>query len=318
MKHAFFSLMLTSIACGSSNRRAAPGPVQPSTNNPDAGVAINPPNATAPDENLNTPEYGECTKVDVLFVIDNSASMADQQQSLINSFEGFVNGMRAHLSMAESFHVGVVTSDAYRFNEAGCQDIGDLVTQTGGGDSSGGSCGPFAEGGRFMSDLDNDLNVRFACAAQVGTFGNDDERMARAMLNAISTERNAPGACNAGFVRPDSLLVVVMITDEDDVECADDPWAGPGDRCEQYGSGGQAPEWLDELRQYRPNPDSTVVLGLFGSSGNGCGAQINSRLRGFANRFGDNGYTGDVCAQSYDQFFRDALPVIETACLDLI
>ena len=43
-------------------------------------------------------------------------------------------------------------------------------------------------------------------------------------------------------------------------------------------------------------------------------AEVASKLIGFANRFGDNGYKGDVCAPSYDQFFAETLPLIDTAC----
>jgi len=41
---------------------------------------------------------------------------------------------------------------------------------------------------------------------------------------------------------------------------------------------------------------------------------VASKLIGFANRCGDNGYTDDVCAPSYDAFFAAALPVVDAAC----
>ncbi len=60
------------------------------------------------------------------------------------------------------------------------------------------------------------------------------------------------------------------------------------------------------------------VLSLLGRrADNPCGAVVASRILGFTNRFGDNGYLGDVCASSYDGFFTDALPVIATACEQL-
>jgi len=283
-------------------------------------AAVAPPDASAPPDAGAPVDPGEieaCRAVDVLFVVDDSASMSDQQASLIASFPGFVRGMREQLGSAPSFHVGVATSDAYRANAPGCTAIGDLVTQTGGGGASNTSCGPFNSGGRFMSDAEPDLSARFACAAQVGTGGDDDERVMRALLDAVSPARNAPGACNAGFVRPDSLLVIVLISDEDDVRdgCTDESGF---ERCESYGSGGLPDDWFAEISEHR-DPASVVVLSLIGRrAGNPCGAVVASRLLGFARRFGDNGYVGDVCAESYDTFFREALPVIGDACVNLI
>jgi hypothetical protein len=61
-----------------------------------------------------------------------------------------------------------------------------------------------------------------------------------------------------------------------------------------------------------------VVLSLLGQSiDKECGAVVASKLIGFTNRFGDNGFTGDVCASSYDQFFAAALPVVDQACENL-
>ncbi len=266
----------------------------------------------------------ECTNVDVLFVIDNSASMADQQQSLIASFPGFVEGMKSNLELAESFHIGVVTSDAYDFNAPGCRGLGDLVTQTGGLESSQLPCGPYTSGARYMDDSEPDLGTAFACAGQVGINGNDDEKMLRATLDALEPSHNDPagGECNAGFARDDSLLVIVLISDEDDVAepygCdPDDFFDNP---CDTVGSGGDPDAWVQELAGYKSNIDSNVVvLSLVGlAGGNSCGAVPASKLIGFANRFGANGFTDDVCASSYDEFFANALPIIDQACEDYI
>ncbi|MCA9605200.1 MAG: hypothetical protein KC619_06380 [Myxococcales bacterium] len=318
MRRAAVSAVLLAIfllACGGPRRI----PIAPDTDGgaPEADGALPSVDAGTVDPPLDAGELEACRAVDVLFVIDDSASMADQQASLIASFPGFVQGMREQLSNAPSLHVGIVTSDAYRDNASGCTEIGDLVTQTGGFNASGRDCGPFA-GGRFLSDADADLSSRFACSAQVGTGGADDERVARALLNAVSPERNAPGACNAGFVRPDSLLVIVIISDEDDVRDGCSMDSGFGETCDSYGSGGLPDDWFAELSAHR-DPASVVVLSLIGrSADNTCGAVVASRLLGFARRFGDNGYVGDVCASSYDGFFREALPVIGNACVNLI
>ncbi|MCB9755794.1 MAG: hypothetical protein H6713_38175 [Myxococcales bacterium] len=259
----------------------------------------------------------ECTNVDILFVIDDSASMGDNQVSLINSFAGFVAGIKQQLSLAESYHVGVVTSDAYGYNAPGCRSIGDLVTQTGGADSSEADCAPFSSGKRYLDDSEPNLTEKFACAARVGSWGSDDEMMMRAMLDALKPGKNAPGECNDGFSRLDSLLVIVLITDEDDVpENCDVNMMF----CDSYGSGGDKQAWYDELSNYRVNlAENVVVLSLFGKGPvSECGAVINSKIFGFTNLFDDNGYTGDVCSESYDEFFAAALPIIDQACENFV
>lgn len=260
----------------------------------------------------------ECKKVDLLFVVDNSASMDDNQESLISSFPGFVAAIKQGLAKAESYHIGVVTSDAYLYNEAGCNDIGDLVTRTGGSASSDATCGPWGEGRRYMDDTDPNLNAAFACAAKVGVSGEDDERMARALITALDPEKNAPGGCNEGFSRLDSLLVVVLITDEDDAATID-PGCPPGVppiQCQKFGSGGMPLEWYDQVIAAKGGiPENVVVLSLLGKTAdNECQADLGSRLINFTGLFGDHGFTGDICSTSYDEFFAKVLPLVDSAC----
>ncbi len=253
-----------------------------------------------------------CPNVDILFVIDDSGSMADQQDSLIASFPGFVAGIQSRLGSAQSYHIGIVTTEDYQANTAGCRAIGDLITTTGGPSSSAMACGPFAGGTSWMGENEPNLAQKFACAGKVGAGGNSDERVARAIMNALEPSRNAQGACNAGFSRPESLLVIVIITDEDDVADGCDT----NNVCDSYGSGGTSTDWYNTVVAHRGgHAQNIVVLSLIGRQlNNPCGAVPASRLLGFTNKFGARGFIGDVCAASYDQFFVDALPVIDAAC----
>lgn len=257
------------------------------------------------------PPAPQCKKVDILFVIDDSGSMGDNQKSLIASFPGFISGMKKRLKSAQDYHIGVVSSDDYYYNVPGCTGIGNLITKTGGPESSNKSCGPFDGGGHYLSSSDTMLEPRFACAAQVGAGGSDDERMARALLEAVNPKNAEKGKCNEGFLRPDSLLVVVMITDEDDVP---DGCDGSG-TCMSYGSGDDPDKWYAEFLRYRKQPENVVMLSLLGRrSPNPCGAVAASRLMRLTNKFGKNAFLGDICAASYEKFFEDALPVLDQAC----
>src|SRR5690606_33961712 len=53
------------------------------------------------------PEPAACLKVDLLFVVDNSGSMKNEQDNLVASFPGFVEEIQVQLEDAESLHIGV-------------------------------------------------------------------------------------------------------------------------------------------------------------------------------------------------------------------
>jgi len=290
-------LLLCLAACG-----PGPRPGDPGGDGDDVGPGADVDGGTA----------GACPNVDLLFVIDDSGSMADQQDSLIASFPGFVTGIQSRLGQAQSYHIGIVTTEDYQANAVGCREIGDLITQTGGPSSSASMCGPFAGGHSWMDGTEPSLAQKFACVGKVGAGGSSDERIARAVMNALEPSRNAQGACNAGFSRPESLLVIVIITDEDDVA---DGCDGNG-ICDTYGSGGTSTDWYNTVVAHRGGyAQNIVVLSLIGRQlNNACGATPASRLLGFTNKFDERGFIGDVCAPNYDQFFVDALPVIDTAC----
>jgi hypothetical protein len=265
------------------------------------------------DEGGNSADDGGglegCQKVDILFVIDNSGSMVEEQASLLASFSGFVSAIKAELANADSYHIGVVTTDAYENNAPGCNSLGALVTQTGGDSAAGMDCLPFSSGARYLDDTEPDLDAKFACIAQVGISGSGDEVQAQAAYQAVSPELNAPGACNEGFIRDDALLVVVIVSDEDDAgDCI--PFFG----C-LGGSVGDPPDWFMQFEQYKNGiQENIVMLALIGTTAqNSCGADHCTRLIALTNWF-FNGSIGDICAPSYETFFADAISVIDDAC----
>ena len=190
-----------------------------------------------------------CRKVDFLFVIDNSGSMSAQQVQLLASFDGFIQAIQASLEdSVDSYHVGVVTSDAYSSNAPGCNAIGSLVSQT----AAGGDCTPFAEGGRFATEMD-DLSVKFPCMAQVGTFGSGLEMPVTAAIAAVDPAINMPGACNDGFLRDDAILVLVVLTD-------DPPHDGSADDAHPMAD---TSFWYDAIVDAKNgDPEAMVVIGF--------------------------------------------------------
>lgn len=259
-----------------------------------------------------------CNKVDLLFVIDNSLSMEDEQTSLISSFPGFIDGIQTRLPSETDWHLGITTTDLYMYNGPGCLAMGGLVTKTGGDGSSNQMCGPYAAGLNYMTTADN-LGQSFSCAAQVGIQGYGDEQPMLATLEALGPNLNAQHGCNKGFSRPDALLVLVLITDEEDDHESNQIFGSPGD----------PPDWYDDLVALRGEIESNVVvLSLVGPVGPDpaqCplragplaveGSDIAHRLVEFTSMF-THGFVGRVCEASYDEFFNTAIDAVDTACND--
>jgi len=236
-----------------------------------------------------------CADVDFLFVIDNSGSMADNQNKLVANYDVFIGGIEDAIDSVESMHVGVITTDAYPHNVADCRALGGLVVATGGSQSSAKKCGPYVDGHNFMTEND-DLDRAFRCAAQVGVDGSGAESPLTGPLAAISSPLTDADQCNAGLVRNGALLVLVIITDE---EAEVDPAFAA--------SGIIAAKGLDD----------TVVVLLANTPESDCaiggGAQVGEGLASFVSIF-PHGFVGPICAADYTEVFTQAVDVVKEAC----
>lgn len=289
----------------------------------ETGFDTTPPDPTAAGDEGSS-DAG-CRAVDLLFVIDNSGSMEDEQANLISSFPGFINAMKSQLSQDLGYHVGITTSDLYS-GSFDCLQEGALITQTAGGGASNQACGPYTSGARYMTE-DDDLAARFSCAAQVGIEGDGDERPMQTMLAAVSDPMTGPGGCNEGFLRDDALLVVVLITDEEDDHEAMGCSNGMVNTDPQDGSAGEPDQWYDQIVAVKGGDERrVVVLSLVGPQGLAAcpalekceggivGAEVANRIIDFTNRF-TYGYVGPVC-EPYGPFFSESISNIVTACDD--
>ena len=236
-----------------------------------------------------------CDAVDILFVIDDSPSMGDNQRKLVENYGVFVEGVTALADSRASIHLGVVTTDGYEHNATDCQGLGDLVTKTGGWNSSEAVCGPYAEGGNYMTDAD-DLDAAFRCAAQVGTTGNTFEQPMSAAIEAITGGTSGPRECNEGFVRDDAMMVIVFVTDEDGEM---DPAPAHEALVEARSSNGIVVVTLANL------PDGDCKLGNH--------AAIADKLTAFTEMF-TFGFLAPVCAADYRDVFTSAVDVVADAC----
>ena len=167
-------------------------------------------------------------KVDLLLVIDDSSSMAQEQDSLARNIREFARILESIEGGTPSLHVGVISSNVGTGPDGGggpaCAGEGDDgVLQLPAG------CPAFSDGGRFLRhevrELEGDpmwinyegpLEDQLACMAQLGTAGCEFEQPLESMRRALSNQVE-----NAGFLRDDAVLAVIFVGDEDDCSARD-------------------------------------------------------------------------------------------------
>ncbi|MBW2733996.1 MAG: VWA domain-containing protein [Deltaproteobacteria bacterium] len=187
------------------------------------------------DEKVTMREYRQNTEtdVDVLFVIDNSRSMAQEQANLRQNFGKLIDALKTEKldGRIPNVHIGVVTTDL------GVGDFGAALAgcETKGGDSgklqSTGTGGCLVPNDAWISYVDGVTNLKgctnddpiecvkesFRCIADLGTEGCGFEMQLEAARRALDPEL----AMNPGFLRKDAFLAVIFITDEDDCSAVD-------------------------------------------------------------------------------------------------
>jgi hypothetical protein len=166
-------------------------------------------------------------KLDILFVVDNSGSMAANQQRVATDLPVFVAELQKSGGVANSFRVGVTTTsvyDAYQYftsvNYYYYPEGGWLMDI------------PLVDGGvsnqRYLDDTDPELVPRFALAmTAVGINGSGQETPFEAtriaLQNAVAPASSDGGPANYGFLRDGARLMVVAVSDEDDCSETDRP-----------------------------------------------------------------------------------------------
>jgi len=261
-----------------------------------------------------------CKKVDLLFVIDDSGSMSDQQDKLTEAFPSFMETIDEQLVQMKGvdYRVGVLSTDM-----AG-PDMCILF-----------SCGQGHRGRLQHSsdrlDCDNKPDGRwidegpvetvsdqFRCIASMD--GGEFNEMPLEALRAGLIDRVEDNeAYNAGFLREDALLVLVLITDEDDqsvmnVPSSWDIFLGPG-----------TPTPVIEYQQLLVDlkggeKERFVAVAISGSKSSNCGNDDNPlavkapRIHQFLELNAPNSYWGNICEEDFTTPLTEALDVIKAGC----
>ena len=181
-------------------------------------------------------------EVDLLFMIDNSNSMDEEQASLAVEIPRLITVLATGVNGEDTFppvgdlRVGVISSDMGTGPAGACgsQFGDDGVLLTTGDTATPGCVATYPTWLEFAAETDDPAafatDVRCVATA-LGTNGCGFEQQLDAILKALTPSTSmyrfqggTPGhgdGVNAGFVRENSLLAIIALTDEDDCSAID-------------------------------------------------------------------------------------------------
>lgn len=201
---------------------------------------VNRPGSNLPNDCVGAEAQAAPQKLDVLFVIDNSGSMKEEQEGVARELTAFVNELRVAGGVSQDFRVGVITTSVYQHTKVnGVDGVRLYDREITGADPQPAQAGrlqrvPNAtpDGGvvlgtgteRVLFGDDPDLVPKFARLVQVGTKGSGQETPFEAIRRALSEPLASTAVDQGGtkgFLRDGSRLLIVVLTDEEDCSEAD-------------------------------------------------------------------------------------------------
>ncbi len=297
----------------------------PSVNGGGAGAGDADANPSGPDARPGPDEFADaaprepCSAVDILFVVDDSGSMRHERDNLRANFPGFIAELDAFRNSdgdSLDYRVAVTTTTPdYDYIDRR-PILGDVPVSV---DGANGellrNCGaprPWLErGDAAMADT-------FACLADVPAALGVLEMPLHAVELAFGAR--VDDGTNAGFLRDDALLAVVILTDEDDCsrpdtgfvleggsdDCTSDPWPelAPIDHYASY---------LDGVKGGRGRWAVAAFGGICEDDTHPARPAV--RLQAFVDAAGQNGVFRSLCTGGdLTGPLSDALATFEAAC----
>ena len=275
-----------------------------------------------PGEFVDAGPAEACEKMDILFVIDDSGSMSEEQGNLAMNFPDFITLINDYMTEAGDvldYRVAITTTGRdvkwtidlgvgfpIPFDESGAN--GEFLTGSG--------CGYTK---KWLERTDPDVSGAFSCvAAALGTSGPSYEMPLLATELAF-TDRVSDGT-NMGFLREDALLAIVILTDEDDCSREDNDFTATSDSCNpplpetvplaQYLS------FFDTLKSERGRWAMAVIAGPGpGTCTSGFGEAFEAhRLKQFVTDVGETAVFSSICDGDLTASLASALATFEAAC----
>ena len=314
------SLALVLIACGPGSRGDDDGD--------DTGDDSGDDGDDGDDGPPPPPPMARCQAMDIVFVVDNSGSMVEEQTNLGTNFPMFA-GILDQYEVAPGqpldYRVAVTTTGRTITTTV---DLGGgfppiPMTEQGDNGAFRNNCGPSR---RWLERGDGNLAADLACRANVGTNGPGAAEMALYGGMLGLGERIMDGT-NAGFLREDALLAVVMLTDEDDCSRTDDNLTigfasdicSPTYQPAGYVGTEDAIAFYDALKGGRGRWATAVIAGpsactsAFGDAANAAKLQqfVNQTNMGTSSQ---NGVFSSICEGTLAPALQQALNTFQAAC----
>lgn len=272
-----------------------------------------------PDEFADARPARQCTKMDIVFVVDDSGSMVEEQTNLASNFPLFASILDTYTTSGGDlldYRLAVTTTGRdVDYTVEPIPGFGVPMSEDGDNGVFRQDCGM---GRRWLERGDTDVEGTFSCAAQVGTGGPSLEMPLHTLELALD-DRVADGT-NSGFLREDALLAFVVLTDEDDCSREDDNFTVMTDACDS-GQPEIMPithylDFLDSLKGERGRWATAVIAGPGPSTctsdfGDALYAQ---RLQQFVTQTGDNAVFSSICEGDLASALTAALDTFEAAC----
>jgi hypothetical protein len=307
---------LLAIACGSSASRETFDEQGPAAD-PGAGAAVTDPGQIGGQPAGENPKADECTKMDLVFIVDDSGSMSEEQSNLASNFPKVVSILDSFKTKGGSkidWRAAITTSGrdvAYTISA-----MGMTIPQNEKGDNGAfrnkSSCGSTKA---WVEKADSNATQAFSCLAKVGTSGPSLEMPLYAMKLSL-VDRVADGK-NAGFLRPDALLAVIILTDEDDCSREDNNFTIANDQCGDGANVKPVADYAMMLDGVAGGPGrwaTAVIAGEKSCKSSFGDAAEAKRLKDFVTLAGPNGKFSSICAGDLTTALTDALATFDGAC----
>jgi hypothetical protein len=320
--HVVGSLALAAlgiVACGASERETASAAT--STDGGGPGPSIDPIDR---DAQAATSESDEaCAKMDIVFVVDNSGSMQEEQSNLANNFSVVTQKLDAFTTKSGAkldYRIAVTTTGkSARYTIAPKSPFPNIPDPPPMKIDDKGDDGRFRHGcGMTRGWLERgDANIvnQLSCIANVGTNGPSLEMPLESLRLAL-TDRMSDGA-NAGFLRDDALLAVVMMTDEDDCSRTDEDFTIADDTCPMGPPSVPLDDYvgaLDKLKGGRSRWAGAVIAGPTECSSSFGSAKEAARLKQFVAKSGGNVVFSSICLGNLTSALENAIAAFDAAC----
>lgn len=229
--------------------------------------------------------------VDVLFVVDNSGSMSGNQTILSDSMADFIDSFS---SKNLKFHIGVTSTDQY------CNSAVHSPMPSNSSCNSYWSNGSYSSfyndkfssllsqynGEIFLTWLSANYLAKFEDNVILGTGGSGYEMPILSATNALKDPRLS--GWNNGFVRNNSFLAVIMVSDEDETAVINSQ-TKIYNSSNLTGINGRVDGFISAVSALRPNLDKfSVDVIARGPSDTACSDEIAYGLNHMVNRINTN------------------------------